>query len=152
MDHFNGGIPIERRADAAFSMRHTTEFEPHLNARQSSSQHQFVEIAEVTDTEDRALERPETGPQRHVELFEDNAAERVGIAAVGHANAGQRMAVRALPAAEDLELPTAHRPSRRFGQPFMPGEDLRLLGGKVPCFAEVVCQVVQLRITPRRHQ
>src|SRR6202023_1116985 len=53
---------FERRGDPAAAMRDAGAVQAHLNPAQRAAQHQIVEMAEMTDAEDLALQfaKPET--------------------------------------------------------------------------------------------
>src|SRR5438094_9401374 len=72
---------VEGGGDAAFLMRHAGQLESHLDAAQSTGEHEIVEVAEVTDAEDLILQTPQTGAERHIEMIEHNLAEFVRVVA-----------------------------------------------------------------------
>jgi uncharacterized protein YciI len=96
----------------------------HLDAGQGSAQGKLVEVAEVADAEDLALQLREAVAERHVEVLQHHLAEGVGIVAVRHAHGGQHAAVLALVQALDLEAPGAHRPAGRLAVAGMAGKDV----------------------------
>src|SRR6266404_6201350 len=70
-------------------MRHVSEIEPHLDARQRAHQHQVVEVSDMADPEQLALDLVEPGAERHVEILQHHFAEIVRVVALGHHHAGE---------------------------------------------------------------
>src|ERR1700754_754188 len=56
-------------------VRHLREPQRHLDAGERAHQHQVIEMTEMTDAENLALDLAETRPQRHVEVIERHLAE-----------------------------------------------------------------------------
>jgi hypothetical protein len=96
----------------------------HLHAGQRAGQCQVVEVAEVADAEDLPGELGESCAERHVEALEDDAAQGVGVVALGNEDGGERAGVLALVQAEQLEAPLADRGTGGGGVPLVPREDL----------------------------
>ena len=68
-----------RRVDAALAVRHADKVERHLDRGDRAEQHRLVQIAEMADPEDPALEPVEPAAERHVEPVERGLAHRVGV-------------------------------------------------------------------------
>ena len=109
------GIRAPRRRRRA--VRYAGAVQPHLDPAQRAAQHQVVEMAEMADAEDLALQPAEAGAERHVEAVEDDLAQPVGIVPVGHHDRGQRIRILARIGAQHLEAPAGDRAPRRLGVP-----------------------------------
>ena len=57
--------------------------ERHLDRGERADQHRLVQIAEMADPEDPALQPVEPAAERHVEPVERGLAHRVGVASSG---------------------------------------------------------------------
>src|SRR4051812_45161674 len=80
LSRFLGKI-LHRRLHAALLVRHARDGEPHLHAGQRAGESEVVEVAQVADAEDLALQLGQPHPERHVEMREDLVAQLVGIMA-----------------------------------------------------------------------
>src|SRR3984893_9954662 len=65
----------------ALLMRDLGNIERHLDTGESAHQHQIVEMTEMADAEDPALELRQARAERHVEVLQDHVAEMVGVMA-----------------------------------------------------------------------
>ena len=82
-----------------------------------AGQHQCVEVAEMPDPKDLALDLAEAVAERQVEPVEHDPAEGVGVVARRHQHRGQGRAVGGRIDAEDLQPPGLDRAARRRGEP-----------------------------------
>src|SRR5258708_35984076 len=89
-------------------MRDLGKIERHLDAGEGAHQHQIVEMTEVADAEDLALELRQSRAERHVEMLQDHVAKMVGVMASGHDDSGENRRVFLRIATENLEAPHQH--------------------------------------------
>src|SRR5690606_8012514 len=74
-------------------MRNTRKSEAHLHTRKRARKREIVEVTEMADPKDLALEAPEAHAQGHVDCIVDRVAVFVGIVPVGQDPGRQRRAV-----------------------------------------------------------
>jgi len=74
---------IHGGGDAALPVRHAGEFERHFNRGERAEDHRLVQIAEMADAEDVALEPVEPAAERYVELVEAELPDLVGVVTLG---------------------------------------------------------------------
>ena len=73
------GQIFQRRGHAAVGMRNARQRQAHLHARERSSQHQVVEVAQMSDAKRLAGQLAESAAERHVEILQHHFAKLVGI-------------------------------------------------------------------------
>src|SRR5258708_37711114 len=71
---FVTGKKFHRRSNAPGSRRNSCHLKPHLDASQGTAQHQVVEIAEMSDSEDFAFRFSEALAERHIEAVENRGS------------------------------------------------------------------------------
>ena len=101
------------------------EGEAHFDARDCAHEHEVVEVAEVADAEDAAFQLAEALAERHVEVFEDDCAECVGVVAFGEEDGREDGAVFAGVEGEDFEAPAADGGAGCLREAVVAGVDLR---------------------------
>src|SRR6202048_1883002 len=135
----------------ALLMRDLGNIERHLDTGESAHQHQIVEMTEMADAEDPALELRQARAERHVEVLQDHVAEMVGVMASGHYDGGENWRVFLRIATEDLEAPRQHRGARGRSEFQMAGEDIvePLLHQHLERFAQAIEKIGGRRVRPR---
>src|SRR5437773_9022876 len=98
----------KRCVHSAAIERHAADREAHLDAAERTGQHEVVEVAEVSDAEDAALDLAEAHPERHVEALENGLANAIGIVRLWDDDRGHHVAELAGVRGEDLEIPGFH--------------------------------------------
>jgi len=77
----------------------------------------------MADAEDLPLQPAEAGAERHVEPFEDDLPEHVGVAPLGHDDRGQHAAVLRGVGGDDVEAPRLHRGARGAAEALVACDD-----------------------------
>ena len=103
------------RPDIEAILARSKEFQPHLDAPQSTGEHQIVETSQMTDAERLAGEPAQPRSQRHIEPLQHKRAELSFIEAVWQQNGRNGRAVFARVQSTDLETPGADRAASCFG-------------------------------------
>lgn len=119
---FHRNQAVQGGHGAAFSMGHVCKFETHFNTCECSGQHEIIEASQMSDSENLTLKFREARPERHVEFFENQFAELVGIVSGRHEYGGNGIRVFIRASADDFETPGAHRSASGFSVAPMPGE------------------------------
>src|SRR4051812_5884548 len=105
---------LHRRLHTLALHWHAGKLESHLNAGQRAHQREIVEIAKMADAEYLAGQLAEARAERHVERFQNDFANLVGIVSGRRHDRSERARVFARIRREDLESPCAHRAPGRF--------------------------------------
>src|SRR5260370_3515324 len=136
---------------AALLMRDLGKIKRHLDTGESAHQHQIVEMTEMADAEDLALELRQSRPERHVEMLQDHVAEMGGVMAGGHDDSGENRRVFLRIATENLEAPRQHSGPRGRSDFQMAGEDMvePLLHQHLERFAQAIEKIGGRRVRPR---
>src|SRR5258707_6112620 len=86
---FVTGEKLHRCRNTPGSRRNSRHLKPHLHAGQRAAQHQVIEIAEVSDSEEIAFRFSEALAEGHIEAVENRGSELCLIMAGRHQPPGQ---------------------------------------------------------------
>src|SRR5215813_11920781 len=114
----------ESGCDSARFVRDARQLQAHLNAAQSSGQHQVVEAAQVSNAEDPAREFGESCTERHIKILQNDFAQAVGIVALWHENSSQGVGVFARLFAHKFQAPGPYRSAGGLAMTGMPAENI----------------------------
>src|ERR1700733_14037458 len=114
------GEILHRRVDATVAVRHAGKAQRDLDRRERAQHHRFVEVAEMADAEQRALQRAESAAERNVELLEAELADEIGVESLRQQHGADRVRLRVGVGPEELRSvilpPGADRAPRRLGE------------------------------------
>src|SRR5258708_3831835 len=97
---------------------------PHLHAGEGAAEHQVIEIAEMSDSEEFTFGFSEALAEGHVEAVENHGSELCLIVSGRHQHRGQGTGVLAGLDRVELPAPSPHGCSRRRGVPRVPWHDV----------------------------
>src|SRR6266851_9274931 len=115
---------LHRRSNAPGSRLNSLQLKPHLHAGEGAAQHQVIEIAEMSDSEEFALGFSEPLAEGHIEAVENHGSELCLIMSGRHQDRGQGTGVLAGIYRVELQAPGSDGDSRGLGVPRVPGKDV----------------------------
>ena len=126
---------------------HSRRRQTKLDAAQRADQHQLVEVADVANAKDTALEPAEPRPERHVVAVEHDRAEPIGVVSVRHDHRRDDGTELVVALAQNLQAPGANRRARGSGKAQMAVENPRqpFFGQHVQRFTKTEQQIGRRR-------
>jgi len=105
-------------------MRDFSELQPHFDGPQGAEQHGFVEITQVPDAKDLAVEATQPVTERDVETLQHPFAERIRIMSLRQHDRGEGVAVLTLVERIEFQSPSLNSGTCRFGESAVSGKHL----------------------------